>query len=217
MTIQCTRASEPVGPALQPKDIRRQIHQLVERHSALTHGWKLPTVSRPWAPVSGRVFDATRPTRGGCCGRILGDRRALQQLVSGQARTARRGTLRAQSQLRFVGKSGCLFSSDFTPSPGAHIAAWQRCRHGSNQISNDRQSLHSVGDDQLSSKSALPLTNYSRARRGGDHSASPRYHGDPYTAARFAAARIAKIVRRHNLLLIEDCCDALGVTPKGRM
>ncbi|WP_247476023.1 DegT/DnrJ/EryC1/StrS family aminotransferase [Bradyrhizobium sp. 169] len=59
MTLQCTPASEPVDSALQAEDIRRQIHQLVERHCALTHAGKVFSAGHSSIPISGRVFDAT--------------------------------------------------------------------------------------------------------------------------------------------------------------
>ncbi len=52
-----------------------------------------------------------------------------------------------------------------------------------------------------------------RSGRGGDHAERTRAIMVAHTLGNpFDAERIAAIAKRHNLWLIEDCCDALGAT-----
>ncbi|MHC1950498.1 DegT/DnrJ/EryC1/StrS family aminotransferase [Bradyrhizobium sp. UFLA06-06] len=154
MTIQCTPASETVGSALQVEDLRRQIHQLVEHHCALTHGWKLSAANYSSAPVSGRVFDNTNVHQA--------DAAVEFWLTAGhfnsefQAKLAQRVALAVHS-----GSSTNLvvFSALTSPLLGERILQPGSQSHGSNRISNDRQSHHAVGDGAVLIDIDIPTCN----------------------------------------------------------
>ncbi|WP_441258751.1 lipopolysaccharide biosynthesis protein RfbH [Bradyrhizobium sp. 521_C7_N1_3] len=218
MTIQCTAASAPVDSALQAEDIRRQIHQLVERHYALTHARKPFSAGYSSVPVSGRVFDATDVKHAVDA--------ALEFWLTA-------GHFNDEFQAKLAQRVGARYALTVNSGSSANLVAFSAL---TSPLLRER--LLQPGSEVITAAAGFPTTvnpsilwgmtpvfididipTYNVTPELVEAAITPQTRaimaahtlGNP-----FDAARIAEIARRHNLFLIEDCCDALGATLNGQ-
>jgi CDP-4-dehydro-6-deoxyglucose reductase, E1 len=218
MTIQCTSASAPVDSVLQAEDVRRQIHQLVERHYSLTHARKLFSVGHSSVPVAGRVFDATDVKH-------AVDAALEFWLTAGhfneefQTKLAQRVGARCALTVN-SGSSANLVAFSALTSP---LLRKRILRPGSEVITAATGFPTTVNPSILWGMTPvfvdIDIPTYNVMPELVEAAITPETRaimlahtlGNP-----FDAASIAEIAKRHNLFLIEDCCDALGATLNGR-
>jgi CDP-6-deoxy-D-xylo-4-hexulose-3-dehydrase len=209
---------EPTNPALLAEDIRSQIHQLVERHYELTHAQKPFAAGHSPVPVSGRVFDASDVK--------LAVDAALEFWLTA-------GHFNAEFEAKLAQRVGARYALTVNSGSSANLVAFSALT--SHLL---RERALEPGSEVITAATGFPTTvnpsmlwgmtpvfididipTYNVLPDLVEAAITPKTRaimvahtlGNP-----FDAARIAEIAKRHNLFLIEDCCDALGATLKGR-
>ncbi|MGY4183011.1 CDP-6-deoxy-D-xylo-4-hexulose-3-dehydrase [Bradyrhizobium sp. USDA 4518] len=218
MTSQCTPPSSPAHAALQAEDIRRQIHQLVERHYALTHARNLFSAGHSSVPVSGRVFDATDV-------KYAVDAALEFWLTAGHFNDEFQAKLAQRVGARYAltvnsGSSANLVAFSALTSP---LIQKRILQPGSEVITAAAGFPTTVNPSMLWGMTPvfidIDIPTYNVTAELVESAITPQTRaimlahtlGNP-----FDAERIAEIARRRDLFLIEDCCDALGATVNGR-
>jgi CDP-6-deoxy-D-xylo-4-hexulose-3-dehydrase len=205
-------------PAVLAEDIRSQIHQLVERHYQLTHAQKRFVAGHSHVPVSGRVFDATDVK--------LAVDAALEFWLTA-------GHFNAEFEAKLAQRVGARYALTVNSGSSANLVAFAALT--SHLL---RERALEPGSEVITAATGFPTTvnpsmlwgmtpvfididipTYNVLPDLVEEAITPRTRaimvahtlGNP-----FDAERIAEIAKRHNLFLIEDCCDALGATLNGR-
>lgn len=218
MTIERTSACPPVDLDLRAEDIRREIHQLVERHYARTHARKLFSAGRSSVPVSGRVYDATDVKHAVDA--------ALEFWLTA-------GHFNEEFQAKLAQRVGARHALTVNSGSSANLVAFSAL---TSPLLRER--MLEPGSEVVTAAAGFPTTVNPSMLWGMTpvfiDIDIPTYNVTPelveaaitqqtraimvaHTLGNpFDATRIAEIARRHNLFLIEDCCDALGATHNGR-
>ncbi|UWU83209.1 lipopolysaccharide biosynthesis protein RfbH [Bradyrhizobium yuanmingense] len=218
MTIQSPPASEAIDPPRQAEDIRRQIHQLVERHYELTHALKAFSAGHSSVPISGRVFDATDVKHAVDA--------ALEFWLTA-------GHFNDEFQAKLAQRVGAPYALTVNSGSSANLVAFsaltspllreRRLQPGSEIITAATGFPTTVNPSILWGMTPvfidIDIPSYNVTPELVEAAITPQTRvimaahtlGNP-----FDAARIAEVARRHNLFFIEDCCDALGATLNGR-
>jgi len=218
MATQWTPAPEPLDSALQAEDIRHQIHELIERYYALTHARKLFSAGHSSVPVSGRVFDATDVKH-------AVDAALEFWLTAGHFNDDFQASLAQRVGARHAltvnsGSSANLVAFSALTSP---LLRERILQPGSEVITAATGFPTTVNPSLLWGMTPvfidIDIPTYNVTPELVEAAITPQTRaimlahtlGNP-----FDAAQIAEIASRHNLFLIEDCCDALGATLNGR-
>lgn len=209
---------QSVDPAQQADDIRRQIHELVERHHALTHASKPFCAGNSPVPVSGRVFGASDVK--------LAVDAALEFWLTA-------GHFNDEFQAKLAQRVGARYALTVNSGSSANLVAFSAL---TSPLLRER--MLQPGSEVITAATGFPTTvnpamlwgmvpvfididipTYNVLPDLVEEAITPQTRaimvahtlGNP-----FDATRIAEIAKRHNLFLIEDCCDALGATLNGR-
>jgi CDP-6-deoxy-D-xylo-4-hexulose-3-dehydrase len=204
--------------ARTPADIRAEIMALVDEYHALAHAPKPFARGTSPVPVSGRVFDA-------------GDMRSLVDSALDFWLTA--GRFNAAFEAALATRVGARRAMTVNSGSSANLVAFSAL---TSPLLKDR--AIAPGSEVITAATGFPTTvnpamlwgmvpvfvdvdipTYNIPPEAVEEAITPRTRaimvahtlGNP-----FDAARIAEIARRHELWLIEDCCDALGATFGGR-
>jgi CDP-6-deoxy-D-xylo-4-hexulose-3-dehydrase len=209
---------ETINSALLAEDIRGQIHKLVEQHYQLTHAQKPFAAGHSPVPVSGRVFDASDVK--------LAVDAALEFWLTA-------GHFNAEFEAKLAKRIGARYALTVNSGSSANLVAFSALT--SHLL---RERALEPGSEVITAATGFPTTvnpsmlwgmtpvfididipTYNVLPDLVEAAITPKTRaimvahtlGNP-----FDAARIAEIAKRHNLFLIEDCCDALGATLNGR-
>ena len=198
--------------------VREEIMGLVSEYCRLAHGEKPFVAGNSSIPVSGRVFDET-------------DVRSLVDAALEFWLTAGRFNKRFEAEL--AGRVGVRHALTVNSGSSANLVAFSALTSpllGDRRIEPDSEIITAATgfpttvnpamlwsmtpvfvDVDIPTYNIVPdlveaaITDKTRAIMVAHTLGNP-----------FDAVRIAEIARRHNLWLIEDCCDALGATLAGR-
>jgi len=214
-----TSAPLPVRPGQRSlEDLRASIMELVEEYSELAHAPKSFVGGQSPVPVSGRVFDASDV-------KSLVDSALDFWLTSGRFNDKFQASLAKRVGARYAmtvnsGSSANLVAFSALTSP---LLRERQVPPGSEVITAATGFPTTVNpaitqgmvpvfvDVDIPTYNIIPdlveeaITENTRAIMVAHTLGNP-----------FDAGRIAAIAKRHNLWLIEDCCDALGATFDGR-
>jgi len=209
---------DAVGPADEALVIRRRIHELVDLHFALAHARKPFSPGLSGVPVSGRAFDASDV-------KSLVDAALEFWLTTGH--------YNEEFQLALAKRIGVNYALTVNSGSSANLVAFSAL---TSHFMRERQIA--VGSEVITAAAGFPTTvnpsimwgmipvfvdvdipTYNVITDLVESAVTPRTRaimvahtlGNP-----FDAARLAEIAKRHDLFLIEDCCDALGATLGGR-
>ncbi|WP_315763403.1 lipopolysaccharide biosynthesis protein RfbH [Bradyrhizobium sp. SZCCHNS2005] len=209
---------ETINSALLAEDVRGQIHKLVEQHYQLTHAQKPFAAGHSLVPVSGRVFDASDVK--------LAVDAALEFWLTA-------GHFNAEFEAKLAKRVGARYALTVNSGSSANLVAFSALT--SHLL---RERALEPGSEVITAATGFPTTvnpsmlwgmtpvfididipTYNVLPDLVEAAITPKTRaimvahtlGNP-----FDAARIAEIAKRHNLFLIEDCCDALGATLNGR-
>lgn len=198
-------------------DVRKEIMALVAEYYSLTHGRK-PLDAPLSAPVSGRVFDATDMVS-------LVDSALDFWLTTGR--------FNSQFEAMLAKRVGVSSALTVNSGSSANLVAFSAL---TSHLLGDR--MMPEGSEVITAATGFPTTvnpamlwnmvpvfvdvdipTYNALPDLVEEAITPKTRaimiahtlGNP-----FDAARMAEVARRHNLFLIEDCCDALGATVGGR-
>lgn len=206
------------GTVRSPEDVRAEIMALVAEYHTLAHAPKPFVPGHSPVPVSGRVYDQTD----------------MQSLVDS-----------ALDFWLTAGRFNDSFEADLAKRVGAKRAMTVNSGSSANLIAFSALTSHLLkerqlepGSEVITAATGFPTTvnpamqwgmvpvfvdvdipTYNIIPEQVEAAITPRTRaimvahtlGNP-----FDVARIADIAKRHNLWLIEDCCDALGATFEGR-
>jgi CDP-6-deoxy-D-xylo-4-hexulose-3-dehydrase len=198
--------------------LRQQIHELVERYHALEHA---PAPFQPGETpvrVSGRVYDATDM-------KSLVDSALEFWLTTGRFNDAFEANLAQRIGVTYARTVNSGSSANLVAllSLTSHLLRAQRLKPGDEVITAAAGFPTTVNpaliaglvpvfvDVDIPTYNVLPETIEAAITPQTRAVMIAHTLGNPYDAA-----RIAEIARRHNLFLIEDCCDALGARIDGR-
>ncbi len=214
-----TSAPLPVRPGQRSlEDLRASIMELVEEYSELAHAPKSFVGGQSPVPVSGRVFDASDV-------KSLVDSALDFWLTSGRFNDKFQASLAKRVGARYAmtvnsGSSANLVAFSALTSP---LLRERQVPPGSEVITAATGFPTTVNpaitqgmvpvfvDVDIPTYNIIPdlveeaITENTRAIMVAHTLGNP-----------FDAGRISAIAKRHNLWLIEDCCDALGATFDGR-
>ena len=202
----------------EAETIRRQIHCLVERYHAVAHAPKPFAPGQSRVPVSGRSYDASDM-------KSLVDAALEFWLTSGrfndafQAKLAKRIGTASVLTVNSGSSANLVAFSALT----SHMMRERQLKPGDEVITVGRGLSHDGQPDlqygmvpvfvdvDIPTYNIVPdlveaaITERTRAIMLAHTLGNP-----------FDALRLAQIAKKHNLFLIEDCCDALGATVDGR-
>jgi CDP-6-deoxy-D-xylo-4-hexulose-3-dehydrase len=211
----------PDHPSLSDRpteDIRSDIMTLVEEYCRRVHAPKPFVAGHSTVPVSGRVFDMTDV-------KSLVDSALEFWLTSGRFNEA--------FQTKLARQVGARYALTVNSGSSANLVGFSAL---TSPLLKDRQML--AGDEVITAAAGFPTTinpammwgmtpvfvdvdipTYNLTPDAVEAAITPKTRaimvahtlGNP-----FDAERIAEIARRHELWLVEDCCDALGATVNGR-
>lgn len=213
------QSSHELGdPAWLEEDIRAQIHRLVERHYQVRHAQKQFAPGHSPVPVSGRVFDASDV-------KLAVDAALEFWLTAGhfnaefEAKLAKRVGARYALTVNSGSSANLVALSALT----SHLLRERALEPGSEVITAATGFPTTVNPSMLWGMTPvfidIDIPTYNVLPDLVEAAITPKTRaimiahtlGNP-----FDAARIGEIAKRHNLFLIEDCCDALGATLHGR-
>jgi CDP-6-deoxy-D-xylo-4-hexulose-3-dehydrase len=199
-------------------DIRSDIMRLVEEYCEAVHGQKPFKPGTSSVPVSGRVFDSSD----------------VKSLVdSGLDFWLTTGRFNEQFEKNLATRVGARYALTVNSGSSANLVAFSAL---TSPLMRDRQIA--PGSEVITAATGFPTTvnpsmlwgmvpvfvdvdipTYNVLPDAVEAAITPKTRaimvahtlGNP-----FDAERIAAIAKKHNLFLIEDCCDALGATLNGR-
>jgi CDP-6-deoxy-D-xylo-4-hexulose-3-dehydrase len=216
--MSIVEAPIPDDQAVELESIRRKIYTLVERYHTISQVRHPFVAGQTRIPVSGRVFDSSDM-------KSLIDSALDFWLTSGRFNQA--------FQDKLAGRIDIRYAITVNSGSSANLVAFSAL---TSHMVRDRQLR--PGDEVITAATGFPTTVNPSLLWGGvpvfidvdiptynvvpdlvEEAITERTRaimvahtlGNPYDAA-----RIAEIAKKHNLFLIEDCCDALGATVGGR-
>lgn len=201
-----------------PDVIRGEIMQLVEEYCREVHGPRPFVPGQSSVPVSGRVFDASDV-------KSLVDSALEFWLTTGRFNTAFEANLAKSIGIRYAltvnsGSSANLVAFSALTSP---LLRERRVEPGSEVITAATGFPTTVNPSMMWGMTPVfvdvDIPTYNIMADRVEEAITPKTRaimvahtlGNPFDAARLKA-----IAKRHNLWLIEDCCDALGATLNGQ-
>jgi CDP-4-dehydro-6-deoxyglucose reductase, E1 len=214
-----TSAPLPVRPGQRSlEDLRASIMELVEEYSELAHAPKSFVGGQSPVPVSGRVFDAS-------------DVKSLVDSALDFWLTA--GRFNDKFQASLAKRVGARYAMTVNSGSSANLVAFSAL---TSPLLRERQVP--PGSEVITAATGFPTTVNPAITQGmvpvfvdvdiPTYNIIPDLVEEAITENTraimvahtlgnpFDAGRIAAIAKRHNLWLIEDCCDALGATFDGR-
>ena len=214
-----TSAPLPVRPGQRSlEDLRASIMELVEEYSELAHAPKSFVGGQSPVPVSGRVFDASDV-------KSLVDSALDFWLTSGR--------FNDKFQASLAKRVGARYAMTVNSGSSANLVAFSAL---TSPLLRERQVP--PGSEVITAATGFPTTVNPAITQGMVpvfvDVDIPTYNIIPHLVEEaitentraimvahtlgnpFDAGRISAIAKRHNLWLIEDCCDALGATFDGR-
>jgi CDP-6-deoxy-D-xylo-4-hexulose-3-dehydrase len=201
-----------------PEDVRADIMDLVEEYCELVHGRKPFVAGHSSVPVSGRVFDS----------------RDVKSLIEASLEFwLTTGRFNDQFQSRLAEWIGIRYALTVNSGSSANLVAFSAL---TSPLLRDRQVQ--PGSEIITAATGFPTTVNPSMLWGmvpvfvdvdiPTYNIMPDRVEEAITSKTkaimvahtlgnpFDAARLAETAKRHNLWLIEDCCDALGATLRGQ-
>ncbi|MDQ2084630.1 lipopolysaccharide biosynthesis protein RfbH [Xanthobacteraceae bacterium Astr-EGSB] len=197
-----------------PEDVRADIMRLVEEYCQLAHGARPFVAGQSSVPVSGRVFDSSD----------------VQSLVDSALEFwLTSGRFNDQFQVELAKRIGVRYALTVNSGSSANLVAFAAL---TSPLLRERKI--EAGAEVITAAAGFPTTvnpsmmwgmtpvfvdvnipTYNITPDLVEEAITPKTRaimaahtlGNP-----FDARKIAEIAKRHNLFLIEDCCDALGAT-----
>lgn len=212
------KETEGARAAGEAADVRNQIHALVDRYYSLMHQPKPFVPGETPVLVSGRVYDAS-------------DMKSL--IDSGLEFWLTTGKFNDEFQSKLSKRVGAKYALTVNSGSSANLVAFSAL---TSPLMRDRQIK--PGDEVITAATGFPTTvnptllwgmvpvfvdidipTYNIVPELIEEAITERTRaimvahtlGNP-----FDAIRVAAIAKKHNLVLIEDCCDALGATVGGQ-
>ena len=180
--------------------------------------------ARPFVPgeTPGACFrDGVRCGRYAVAGRFvarfLADHRPLRRAVRKAVRALVRHPHRDAGQLRLVRRPAGRYALDLAETRRPAAEARRRSDHGGRRVSHDRQSDHPERAGPVFVDEQIPTYNIDVSKLEEARSERTRAVMIAHTLGNpFDLGAVTEFAKKHDLWLVEDCCDAVGATYNGQ-